>query len=180
MIRISLSSAVMALILNAVFSKKPIMMFNNMPFSGETIPAMHETYERLMLAAKELRDVTMPAAVARLLNTSQQVLKNWEKRGLSEGGALVAQRIIGCDANWLLGTTQQMDLQAWKPASESTATSAGRNVAEFQPDRWPFTTFTAQEFNTLLDEEKRTQFEDQILGSITRARQQRDKLSKYG
>lgn len=167
-------------ILNAVFSKKPIMMFNNMPFSGETIPGMHETYERLMLAAKEMRDVTMPAAVARLLNTSQQVLKNWEKRGLSEGGALVAQRVIGCDANWLLGHTDQMASQAWKPDAPAAPLGAKENVAVFSTERWPFTTFTAHEFITLLDDDKRTQFEDQILGSITRARQQRDRMSKVG
>ena len=167
-------------ILNAVFSKKRIVAFNNTPFSEETIPAMHETYERLMLAAKEMRDVSMPAAVARLLNTSQQVLKNWEKRGLSEGGALVAQRVIGCDANWLLGSSDQMELQTWKPSAATPQTVAKENVASFSADRWPFSTFTAHEFLTLLDEDKRTQFEDQILGSITRARQQRERMSKVG
>lgn len=167
-------------ILNAVFSKKPIIVFNNTLFSEGTIPAMHETYERLMLAAKELRDVTTPAAVARMLNTSQQVLKNWEKRGLSEGGALEAQRVIGCDANWLLCKAETMEVQAWSPAPLRPTALVSEKLATYSVDRWPFSTFTSNDFFSLLDEDKRTQFEDQILGAITRAKLQRDRFTKAG
>jgi len=155
------------------------MAFNNVPFSEQTIAPMHETYERLMLAARELRDVTMPAAVARLLNVSLQVMKNWEKRGLSEGGALMAQRSIGCDANWILGHVDAMTSHAWKPAPTPTKVIAAERVTEFPAHRWPFATFSAEEFLSL-DEERRTQIEDQILGSITRARLSRERLSKAG
>lgn len=64
--------------------------------------AIHPTMERLYRAASEIKKITSPSRVARLLNSSPQTLKNWESRGISQAGANNAQAAIGCNANWLL------------------------------------------------------------------------------
>jgi len=94
------------------------MTFNNTAFNAKTIDgviAIHPTIERLYQAAKELRDVSGQSAVARLLGKTPQVVKNWEARGISSEGALLAQKIIGCDANWLLEGGMQMRNADWLP-----------------------------------------------------------------
>lgn len=108
-------------ILNMTFNKKSIAMFNNTAFNSKTIDrvtAIHPTIERLYQAAKELRDVSGQSAVARLLGKTPQVVKNWEARGISSEGALLVQKIIGCDANWLLDGEVQMRNARWLPQSD--------------------------------------------------------------
>jgi DNA-binding transcriptional regulator YiaG len=134
-----------------VFNKKSITAFNNIVFTEKTICLMqqiHETVVRLYAAAKELRSVTGQSAVARLLEVTPQVVKNWEKRGLSSEGALLAQRIIGCNANWLLGTEQLMTKTTW---------AAPRKEPE-----WPFTRVTVAQVNALSSQQKK-HIEDGIL-----------------
>lgn len=62
---------------------------------------MHPQMERLYLAARELRTVQGQSELARTLNTSPQTIYNWESRGVSKQGMLLAQRIVGCSASWL-------------------------------------------------------------------------------
>lgn len=62
---------------------------------------MHDQAKRLYQAARDLKGLEMKADVARLLESSQQKLKNWEERGISSEGLLRAQKLIGCNANWL-------------------------------------------------------------------------------
>lgn len=69
---------------------------------------IHDQAQRLYLAAKELKQREGKAEVARLLNVSDQNINGWEKRGISEGGLLAAQEIIGCDAIWLRDGTGSM------------------------------------------------------------------------
>lgn len=81
--------------------------FNNTMFSARTIPRMesdhiHASMARLYEAAKELQKVEGQSAVARLLNLSPQRMNNWERRGISQMGAVKAQEVVGCDANWIL------------------------------------------------------------------------------
>lgn len=78
---------------------------------------MHLSAERLYLAAKQLRDVNGPSAVARLMEESPQTLKNWEARGISHSGALTAQKKIGCNALWLLNESSNMTLTVWPPTT---------------------------------------------------------------
>lgn len=66
-----------------------------------TIGSMHETMIRLYQAAKELTGLVVPSDVARRLHQSPQTLNNWERRGMSKGGMLMAQRVFGCSAVWL-------------------------------------------------------------------------------
>lgn len=93
--------------LNTVFKGKSNAAFNNGAFMPSKISTMHETTERLYLAAKDLRKITGQSDLARALNASPQTVKNWESRGVSKQGMLDAQRLIGCSALWLetgLGT----------------------------------------------------------------------------
>lgn len=165
------------------FNKNQITTFNNSAFSAGTIAAMaqmHPTTERLYAAARELRDVTGQSAVARLLDISPQAMKNWEARGVSEGGALKAQQHIGCDANWVLSGNLQMEAVTWTPPTGAHAVQ--ESVGAYKLTRaWPFETFTPDEYFKLLDADYRQKIEDQLLGAITRMKQATDpKLSKRG
>lgn len=92
-----------------MFNNSSNTMFNNTGFSAGKIHAMHETMERLYEAARLLQNVTGQSAVARLLNTSPQTVKNWETRGVSKSGMLQAQALIGCSANWIDSGNGEME-----------------------------------------------------------------------
>jgi SOS-response transcriptional repressor LexA len=67
---------------------------------------MHETYKRLLQAAKALRGWTSQAELARGLtrhgyDVADPVLNNWRTRGVSKEGRLKASAIIGCRPLWL-------------------------------------------------------------------------------
>lgn len=69
---------------------------------------MNLQMERLYQAARELKAINGQAALARALNASSQTLHNWELRGISKQGLVLAQRVIGCSASWLETGTGQM------------------------------------------------------------------------
>jgi hypothetical protein len=69
---------------------------------------MNEQMTRLYSAAKSLKGIEGPSAIAKLLNVSPQTINNWEDRGISQDGLLRAQEIIGCDAIWLRDATGTM------------------------------------------------------------------------
>ena len=78
---------------------------------------LHDSIERLYRAAIDALGDDAPAKVARRLNTSAQTLQNWELRGISKDGALKAQLVYECDANWLLGESGS---ETWRgPAAAS-------------------------------------------------------------
>lgn len=84
--------------------------FNNTLFSYGTIASMHPTMERLYQAAQALKGLTKPTEIGKLLDELPQTVNNWERRGISKGGAIKAQKFIGCDSDWLL--TGEGDMQA--------------------------------------------------------------------
>lgn len=69
-----------------------------------------------------MKGAAIPAEVARLFNTSSQVLKNWETRGISKAGILRAQEVIGCRAEWLVTGSGTMAIA--RDASEKQKLSA--------------------------------------------------------
>jgi hypothetical protein len=73
-----------------------------------TIVGMHPTSERLYGAALRLKSIAGLTKIANLLGESPQAVKNWEARGVSVAGALSAQRLIGCDANWVISGNGSM------------------------------------------------------------------------
>lgn len=62
---------------------------------------MHETAVRLYEAAKALKGISEPTALARAMHISPQALNNWERRGISAEGILAAEEFIGCESLWL-------------------------------------------------------------------------------
>lgn len=62
---------------------------------------MHETARRLYEAADAIGRLTIPAKVAIALGESQQTLKHWEKRGVSQRGMVNACALWGLNMTWL-------------------------------------------------------------------------------
>lgn len=80
---------------------------NNALFSWLKINTMNEEMIRLYAAAKEIAGIGSQAELARRLNVSSQVVKNWESRGISKAGLLAAQEAIGCSAEWIQSGADQ-------------------------------------------------------------------------
>lgn len=83
---------------------------------------LHPSCARLYSVAAEIGD-DAPAKVSARLNVSAQVLQNWESRGVSRDGALQAQAVYGCDANWLLGIQGASVRAGRMPSVHAVATS---------------------------------------------------------
>lgn len=83
--------------------------------------AIHQSAQRLYKAASHFKSIQGKSAVAALLNLAPQMVNNWEHRGVSEGGALLAQRRIGCDANWVLTGEGELDQ---RPSAEAAQIAA--------------------------------------------------------
>ncbi|WP_218779361.1 S24 family peptidase [Paraburkholderia caledonica] len=81
---------------------------NNKMFTSATIARMHATMKRLYEAARLLHQIEGPAQLAKFLNISEQLVNNWQRRGISKGGMLDAQKLIGCSATWLETGTPPM------------------------------------------------------------------------
>ena len=65
----------------------------------------HESLTRLLTVTAE-HQIAGPAALARALNESDQVVTNWGRRGVSKAGALNAQRLFGVSSTWILNGTE--------------------------------------------------------------------------
>lgn len=65
------------------------------------ITAMHETTQRLFLAAKEIAGATSLTEVAKLLKQTTQTVKNWESRGMSQAGINTACSVLEVAPKWL-------------------------------------------------------------------------------
>lgn len=66
-----------------------------------TIHSMTTSYERLLLAAKQLRKVKKPATLARLLGESDQTISNWQNRGVPKDKLLLIEERIGASPKWI-------------------------------------------------------------------------------
>ena len=62
---------------------------------------MHETTQRLFLAAKEIAGASSLTEVAKLLKQTTQTVKNWEARGMSQAGINTACRVLEITPKWL-------------------------------------------------------------------------------
>jgi hypothetical protein len=65
----------------------------------------HESLTRLLEVAAE-HQINGPAALARAMNESDQVVTNWGRRGVSKVGALNSQRLFGVSSTWILNGTE--------------------------------------------------------------------------
>lgn len=92
---------------------------NNILFNAHRIGCMakvHQSMQRLYQAARE-KNIVGQSAVARALNVSPQVVKNWESRGVSEKGARQAHAVFACDPTWLLEPSQALHTTVAEDAS---------------------------------------------------------------
>lgn len=79
--------------------------YNNRMFTWHTMAFMHPSMKRLYQAALVVSGDTIPADVARRMNTTQQRINNWETRGVSQEGAIEAERAYGVSPRWILDGT---------------------------------------------------------------------------
>jgi len=61
----------------------------------------HPSLERLFDFVKD-QGVVGPSALAAAMGESEQVVTNWGARGMSNAGAIAAEKRFGCSAVWLL------------------------------------------------------------------------------
>lgn len=127
----------------------------SVPTMGTMFPSMVALYQHI----RETRQVKTPAAISRLMGVSQQRLKNWEERGISKEGAMLAQDLLKIDGNALL----KLDKQSTLPASWRAPSEPAPNVQELMPTlksiEWPFATITAADWRSL-SESDRTEIEN--------------------
>lgn len=72
-------------------------------FSDHTMAfMMKDSMKRLYLAAKHKAGDDSQADVARRMNKSPQQINNWEGRGISQEGAIEAERVYGVSPRWLI------------------------------------------------------------------------------
>lgn len=112
--------------------------------------------------AKEERQVKSPAAVGRVMSVSQQRLKNWENRGVSKEGALIAQQIFGVDSNFLLALNTIAETTNIAPMVYETSAKAplpNANLAQetivHHANHWPFNSVTASQWRSLTASQKK-------------------------
>jgi len=112
-------------------------LLNNKTFTSATIARMHATMERLYEAARLLHQIEGPAKLANFLNISEQLVNNWQRRGISKGGMLEAQKKIGCSATWLeTGEPPMMAASVAAPhhvRTESDSPKSDRKKAVIKP-----------------------------------------------
>lgn len=94
---------------------------------------MHEQMERLYEAARALKGVDGQSAVARLLNQSPQTVKNWESRGVSKAGMILAQEVIGCSATWIKTGEGDMEDHTNRPFYRAGSFPAERLAPTAEP-----------------------------------------------
>ena len=79
---------------------------------------MEDSYARLLKAAKELRGAKNEAAVALLLNISEQALHNWKSRGVPRRNLVEIEAKIGAYPMWI--ATGKGDMNAGMRSDQSS------------------------------------------------------------
>lgn len=123
---------------------------------------MQPSMVHLYKIAKEERQVKSPAAVGRVMSVSQQRLKNWENRGVSKEGALIAQQIFGVDSGFLLALNTVAETTNIAPMVYETSAKAplpNANLAQetivHHANHWPFGSVTASQWRSLAASQKK-------------------------
>lgn len=128
-----------------MFRHSSNITFNNISFNAETMPFMHASMAKLYQFVDENCQLSGQSALARKMEETPQTVKNWASRGISEGGALKAQALFGCNANWLLGRSKY-DAAPAQPPVVATDNNAGW--------QWPFWSISPKDYALLTQEEK--------------------------
>ena len=133
-------------------------MFNNIAFIDNTMQPMQQSMVFLYKVASEKRQVHAPSAVGRVMGVSQQRLKNWEARGISKEGALIAQALFGIDSNDLLALNSAPDAPPMAYGTRVEPFAAVIKIEEKRADRastaWPFKTVSPEQWEELTQKQK--------------------------
>lgn len=95
----------------------------------------HPSIERLFEAAKAAKQLTTAAQIARALNVSDQVMTNWQTRGVSESGAIAAEAAFHVSPTWILTGKGAMASQWPAAATLSAAYGTQEAAAPWRADR---------------------------------------------
>jgi len=109
-------------------------LFNNTVFKYVIVRFMHETTQRLYEAAKS-REIIGQSNVARALGVSPQTVKNWETRGVSKAGIIMAQHVFSCNATWLATGEGIKELGNTSDVRKQLLDAAYENLSEAQKDQ---------------------------------------------
>lgn len=137
-----------------MFTQNTNAACKNILFNEGQMNPMHESMARLYRFARENKKVTGQTELANALGETPQTVNNWEARGISQRGANVAQRKLGCDANWLLGKSE-ITYPAGRGTPVASPTVIDGSVVTLppaKPDKW---TARAIEIMSQLDEAQR-------------------------
>ena len=133
-------------------------MFNNIAFIDNTMQPMQQSMVFLYKVASEKRQVHAPSAVGRVMGVSQQRLKNWEARGISKEGALIAQALFGIDSNDLLALNTQADSPPMVYGTRVEPAAGVTKIEEKRAERastaWPFKTVSPEQWEALTQKQK--------------------------
>jgi hypothetical protein len=69
---------------------------------------MDKSYERLLQAALELKNLKNPAEVARKLKITDQTIQNWKRRGVPDSQLLKIEKEIGALPAWIAAGSGEM------------------------------------------------------------------------
>lgn len=83
-------------------------MFSHQAGHPHKLHIMEKAFDRMILAAFEIKKWNGPAEVARKLGKSDQVLTNWKSRGIPRAEIMDIADAIGCRAHWLRDGTGTM------------------------------------------------------------------------
>lgn len=135
-----------------MFINKSNASCKNILFNQGVMHQIHESMERLYKFARENKGITGQTELATALGEAPQTVNNWEnpKRGISQRGANVAQKKIGCDANWILGKSAN----AYHIDRDQAATRMPATDTKGMWD-WPFRRVSPAQFKMLRPDEKR-------------------------
>lgn len=86
---------------------------------------MDNLMERLIYAAKKLKNAENDSQVARVLGVSEQTFWNWHSRGISKEGLIAAEMNIGCSVKWLITGEGPMDINAIEQGASGDNQSGG-------------------------------------------------------
>lgn len=137
-----------------MFNQQSNATCKNILFNALDMHQMHESMAKLYKFARENKQITGQTELANALGETPQTVNNWEARGISQRGANVAQRKIGCDANWLLGKSETI-YQTSRGNSIAHTEINDRAVISLppaKPDKW---TTRATEIMSQLNEAQR-------------------------
>lgn len=76
-------------------------LFNIGASSADKLNKMDKSYERLLQAAKELKQLKNAAEVARKLDITDQTIQNWKRRGVPDSKLLKIEEKIGALPSWI-------------------------------------------------------------------------------